>query len=164
MRTFFRKGTGSLALAAAVTLAAAGSASAATPPLPFAAVFAGTAAITSPYTTEFHGLGAASLLGAVTTLGEVQITGITNDVCVGGVANINVETLTAINGDQLVVTSNDVACPVASNRYHGTGAWTVTGGTGRYAGARGSGTFDGVSDFNQGVFSITLSGSVTLAH
>jgi hypothetical protein len=82
--------------------------------------------------------------------------------CPRGFANINIETLTAANGDTLVLTGDhDEACPTGPNAVHGTGDWTVTGGTGRFAGATGQGTFDGVADFNRGTFSFQLTGTIS---
>ena len=142
------------------TILAAPDASWASAAVPFHATFTGTAAITGPYTTAFAGTGLATHLGSITTDGHVQITGIDNTSCQGGVANTNTEILTAANGDTLVITSADVACPVAPNRYHGSGRWLVTGGTGRFGHASGSGTFDGHSDFGAGTFDTTLTGRI----
>jgi hypothetical protein len=36
-----------------------------------------------------------------------------------------------------------VGCPVSPYEFHGSGHWTVTGGTGRFAGVTGSGSADG---------------------
>jgi hypothetical protein len=81
--------------------------------------------------------------------------------CPGGLANDNHETLTAANGDTLMLISYDVACPMSPGTYHGTGHWRVDGGTGRFSGASGRGSFDGHSDFNQGVFSFQLTGTIS---
>jgi hypothetical protein len=59
------------------------------------------------------------------------------------------------------VTSVDVGCLISPGLYHGTGTWTVTGGTGRFSGATGQGTLDGTSDVNQGKFSIRLTGVIS---
>jgi len=82
--------------------------------------------------------------------------------CPGGFANKNVETLTAANGDKLMLTGpHDVGCPIRPGVVHGTGDWTVTGGTGRFAGATGQGTFDGGANFNTGTFSFQLTGTIS---
>jgi hypothetical protein len=55
-------------------------------------------------------------------------------------------------------------CPIGPNRYHGSGHWIVTGGTGRFAGASGSGSSNGHSDVNRATFDTSLLGHVSLAH
>jgi hypothetical protein len=138
---------------------APGSASANSSPIPFRASFSGSAAITSPTTTSFAGTGVATEMGRIANQGHVEITG-SDPSCPGGVANVNVETLTAANNDTLTVTSQDVACPAGPGLYHGSGQWTVTGGTGRFNRASGEGSYDGSADFNAGTFTINLTGNV----
>src|SRR5439155_27166026 len=55
--------------------------------------------------------------------------------------------LSGANGDQLVIESDDLACPVGPTSMHGTGHWHVVRGTGRFSGATGEGSFDGVAVF-----------------
>jgi hypothetical protein len=138
-------------------------ASAASTGAPFEASYAGGAAFTSESTVHFSGSGTARLLGASTNSGDIVIHG-PDPSCPGGLANTNVETLRAANGDILVLTMHDVSCPVGTNVYHGTGHWEVTGGTGRFLGASGLGTVEGGADFNQGRFAFTLVGTIVLAH
>ncbi len=138
--------------------------------VPFKASFSGAAAFTSPTTTGFWGIGTASHLGRITTTGQAQITCFPPDGtstacdggtgCPGGVPNINTETLAAANGDTLTIQSSDVACPTGPYQYHGSGQWMIVGGTGRFAGATGSGSFDGHSDFAAGTFDISLAGTI----
>jgi hypothetical protein len=153
-------------LVAAGTLLCPVSASAATRPLPFTATFSGTANLTSQTSASFAGTGTATYLGRVTTVGNAVVTGLTTTICPGGVANTNVntETLTAANGDTLTIASNDEGCPTGPGQYHGTGHWNVTGGTGRFSGATGDGSFDGHSDFGTGTFAIELTGTLVLGH
>src|SRR5215470_16390973 len=130
--------------------------------VPFRASFSGTAAFTSPTTAVFTGTGIATHLGLSTNENNITVLG-PDSSCSGGFANKNVEMLTAANGDTLVLTGpHDVGCPTGRpNAVHGTGDWTVTGGTGRFAGATGQGTFDGGADFNQGTFSFQLTGTIS---
>lgn len=151
-------------LVAVGTLLAPDAASAQTHPLPFSATFSGAAAFTSQTTTSFTGAGNATHMGQIVTMGYALITGSDNTGCAGGIANTNVETLTAANGDALTITSVDVACPTGPGQYHGTGHWVVTAGTGRFSDARGDGSFDGNSDFGAGTFAIRLTGTVVLDH
>jgi len=132
--------------------------------VPFRASYSGTAAFNSATgTAVFTGTGIASYLGRSTNVNNITVLGPVS--CPGGegFANKNVETLTAANGDTLVLTGpHDIGCPTGRpNAVHGTGDWTVTGGTGRFAGATGQGTFDGRADFNQGTFSFQLTGTIS---
>jgi len=88
-------------------------ASAAPTGVPFEASYAGSAAFTSPTTVHFSGTGTARLLGASTNTGEIAIHG-PDASCSGGLASTNTETLRATNGDVLVLTMHDVACPVST--------------------------------------------------
>jgi hypothetical protein len=148
-----------------VTIATIGigvnSASAADTQVPFHASYSGTAAFTSATTALFTGTGVASHLGRSTNVNHITVSGPATS-CPGGFANINVETLTAANGDTLVLTGDhDVGCPTVPGVVHGTGDWIVTGGTGQFAGATGQGTFVGGADFNKGTFSFQLSGTIS---
>ena len=130
--------------------------------VPFRASYSGTAAFNSATGTAlFTGTGIASHLGRSTNVNNITVwSGPVS--CPGGFANINVETLTAANGDKLVLTGDhDQGCPAGPNAVHGTGDWIVTGGTGRFAGATGQGTFVGGADFNQGTFSFQLTGTIS---
>ena len=139
----------------------ANSASAAGHQVPFQASYSGTAAFTSATTALFTGTGIASHLGRSTNVNHITVTGPATS-CSGGFANVNRETLTAANGDKLELTGlHDVGCPTRPGVVHGTGDWTVTGGTGRFAGATGQGTFVGGADFNKGTFSFQLTGTIS---
>ena len=131
--------------------------------VPFKASYSGTAAFTSATTALLTGTGIASHLGRSTNVNHITVTGPATS-CSGGFANVNRETLTAANGDQLMLKGpHDVGCPSPTDPtvVHGTGAWTVAGGTGRFAGATGQGTFVGGADFNQGTFSFQLTGTIS---
>jgi hypothetical protein len=149
-------------LVAVGTLLAPDAASAQTHSLPLNATFSGAAAFTSQTTTSFTGAGTAILMGQIATVGHALITGSDNTNCTGGIANTNVETLTAANGDTLTISSADVACPTGPGQYHGTGHWVLTGGTGRFSDASGDGSFEGNSDFEAGTFAIQLTGTVVV--
>jgi hypothetical protein len=128
--------------------------------IPFDGTYSGTAAF-GPNGPFFNGTGISTHLGSGTNQGYSVITGFDNSSCLGGVANINYETLNAANGDLLYIASDDVACPTGPNMYNGTGTWVVTGGTGRFSGTTGYGTFEGHSDFNQGQFTMHLIGTIS---
>jgi hypothetical protein len=128
--------------------------------VPIHGSYSGTVAFTGPVTVAFNGTGVSSRLGRGANQGVAVITGMDGSIP-GGLDNINSETFTAANGDTLTLTSQDVAIPVAPGVTHGTGEWQVTGGTGRFSNATGTGTIDGYADFNQGVFSFRLNGTIS---
>jgi hypothetical protein len=131
--------------------------------VPFRGFYSGTVAMGSNGASLFSGTGIATHLGRSTSEGYVVFTAAPTS-CAGGVPNDNYETLTAANGDSFTIVSHDVACPTGPNQYHGSGDWDVVpgSGTGRFTGVTGQGTFDGNSDFNQGVFSMQLTGTISV--
>jgi hypothetical protein len=140
----------------------ANSASAAAgPQVPFRASYSGTAYFTSDTTAVFNGTGIATYLGLSINENDIKVLGPAGS-CPGGFVNVNKETLTAANGDTLELTGrHDVGCPTRPGVVHGTGDWTVTGGTGRFAGATGQGTFVGGADFTKHRFSFQLTGTIS---
>lgn len=143
---------------AGALLFGAGPAAAASGQPTFKASFSGNA-LPGPDGVSFTGSGSATLMGRIATQGQAAIEGL-SDSCPGGIANVNTEILTDNDGDTLTIVSDDVACPVAPGLLHGTGRWTVTGGTGRFSGATGSGSLDGYLNFNTGTFNVNLAGTV----
>jgi hypothetical protein len=142
----------------AVGIRAMSVSAAATHEVPFTGTYSGTAILTSPTSATFSGKGIATYLGSSTNEAYSVVTG-PDSRCPGGLANDHHETLTAANGDMLTLISYDVGCPAPPcislcTKYHGIGHWVVTGGTGRFRSATGQGSFDGHSDFDEGVFSL----------
>ena len=143
-----------------IGIAANPASAASTHQVPFHASFSGTAAFTSATTALLTGIGHASHLGRSTNVNHITVSGPAS--CPGGFTNINIETLTAANGDTLVLTGDhDQACPTGPTPSTGLAIWTVTGGTGRFAGATGRGLSDGGAYFNQGTFSFQLTGTIS---
>ena len=151
-------------LALGTLLLGASSASAAGNQVPFKASYQGSANWTSQTTIALDGTGFATHMCLIGNEGTVYLINFDSTCPDGpyGVASINVETLTAANGDTLWIQSHDVACPTGPGLYHGTGHWTVTGGTGRFSSATGQGSYDGSADFNAGTFTIDLTGALAL--
>ena len=73
-------------------------------------------------------------------------------------------TLTAANGATLTFSQTGTVCEVGKSSpnvaHTFTGTYTITGGTGRFAGATGSGTISG-GDNGQGISSYTASGTIS---
>lgn len=106
--------------------------------VPFKGVFEGTFAI-NPVTLQLHfsGEGTASHLGESDIVGESQLAPPAH-----GCFEIATDavTLTAANGDQLFITNSGQDCFDSTGHIVGNAIFTVTGGTGRFAGASGAGT------------------------
>lgn len=130
--------------------------------VPFSASFSGTIAFTSPLTTFHVGSGQATHMGRTADTGSVVL-GLPD--ASGCYATSDTETLTAANGDQLVVQWHDPACPIGPTSFHCGGHWVVIGGTGRFADATGSGSFDAEEDFGPGLspgtYELVMTGSIS---
>jgi len=137
--------------------------------VPFTGTLSGKARFdppAAPTRALFEGSGQATHLGATINLGELAPLQFvpTAECALGvGIPHTHMETLTAANGDRLVLEMIDLACPIDQTfmRFRGTGNWTVVDGSGRFADASGSGTAEGGGDFIAGVFEFTLTGEIT---
>jgi hypothetical protein len=89
-------------------------------------------------------LGIKGMQGAITVTGAAS-----SSVCgsAGGFAAQHSDTLTSADGSRLFVRVLENACQEGLGAYHCIGTYTVTGGTGRFAAATGSGEFDGHVSF-----------------
>ena len=131
--------------------------------VPFKARLAGSAAFTSPTTVDFHGTGQATHLGRFVADG-IAVLGESTGSCPGGipnVPNVHTETLTAANGDELVIRMVNIGCPTGPYTFRGTGQWTVLSGTGRFENVTGEGTNEGNADFERNRFELTLTGAIS---
>lgn len=81
---------------------------------------------------------------------------------VAGIPNVHTETLTAAEGAQLVLRLVDFAWPTGPFTFHGTGDWTVVGGTDRFEGVTGEGTIEGDADLATNTFALTLTGTLEI--
>ena len=154
---------GAALLTTAVSFGLSGAASATSGgQAPLKATFSGTVAFINTSSIALHGAGHSTLMGASTNDGLAVISGPPN--AAGCIPNADTETLTAANGDQLVIESDNLACPTGPTSLHGTGHWHVVSGTGRFKGATGEGTFDGEGvfgpSFSPGTISFTLTGTI----
>jgi poly(3-hydroxybutyrate) depolymerase len=151
-----------VAAVAALGLVAPARASAVNEGVPFMAQMSGTAAFIDPTTAEFHGGGQATFLGQFVSDG-VAVLDAPTGTCPGdvpGIPNVHTETLIAANGDQLVIRMVNFACPTGPFTFHGTGHWTVPGGTGRFENVTGEGTIEGDANFETSTFALTLIGAL----
>ena len=131
--------------------------------LPFRLGDEGTITFISPSTATTAGTGNATHMGRITSDGNLTIVGEAS--CVDNEVGFSVEmqdTFTAANGDKLTTAITMQLCPIAPGIYHGVGTYVVTGGTGRFANATGSGVFDGTGNFNTGTIICALRGTITM--
>ena len=105
------------------------------------------------------GTGNASHLGKVSYKGSGEIT--SEHPVTGVITDTLTETLTAANGDKLTILCRQVATPTSPGVYNGTDHWTVTGGTGRFSGATGSGGGDTHANLNADTFTKAATGTIT---
>jgi hypothetical protein len=134
--------------------------------VPFNATYSGSYTPDAANPSLFHlsGAGKATRLGQSTDVGTVAITGPATTCTYGGFAVSDDETFTSTDdGDQVSIHMVDEACQTTptSNVFHQHGTYTVTGGTGRFVGASGTGTFDCYGDFNSFTFNSSFSGSIS---
>jgi hypothetical protein len=77
-------------------------------------------------------------------------------------------TFTAANGDRLFVTTNGSSCPTGPGTGVDAGRYEITGGTGRFAGASGSGTYTTdaayAADMQSGTSITTYTGTLDTRH
>ena len=163
VRSNIRGALASLVVTLGVGVVAFGPVAGADSDVPFTAHLSGSATFTSPTSVEFDGTGTAMHLGRFTNDGTA-ILGPLTDGCPNGaqgIPNVHTETLIAANGDELVVQMLNLACPTSPTSFHGTGHWTVIGGTGRFAGVTGAGTNEGHADFATNTFELRLDGTLS---
>ena len=136
----------------------ASAASAATSAAPFRFAVSGTASVAGSAIT-LDGSGLATDLGIV----RYKATGVINsdNPTTGVITDTLTETLTAANGSTVTILCHQVATPISSGVYNGIDHWTVTGGTGTFRGASGSGTGDTHVDLNLGTFAKVESGTIS---
>ena len=106
-----------------------------------------------------EGTGTASHLGKASYNGSGEIT--SENAVTGVITDTLTETLTAANGDKLTILCRQVATPTSPGVYSGTDQWTVTGGTGRFSGATGSGGGDTHANLNAHTFTKAETGTVS---
>jgi hypothetical protein len=132
-------------------------------PAPFRGSYAGTIAVDGNGASSFSGAGQAAQLGPSTSQGHIVYTTAPASLA-GDIPHDDFETLTFADGDSFTIVSHDVACPIGPKQYDCSGNWEVVAGsgTGRLTGVTGQGTFDGHSDYDQGVFNMELTGTLSV--
>lgn len=80
-----------------------------------------------------------------------------------GHAETRATTLFAANGDQITLVGTGYSCPTGPTTLTAVDSYVVTGGTGRFSGASGSGTITGTIDLANGTAVDTFSGVLSQA-
>jgi hypothetical protein len=129
--------------------------------IPFKGQFAGSFTLPDQTDILLAGTGIATSLGQATSTGHIVIVG--PSTCANGFAVQDTETLTATDeGDTITFSISSQACPTATpGVYEIKTPYTVTGGTGRFAGATGQGTADCFGNFNNDTFHFTMQGTIS---
>jgi hypothetical protein len=118
-------------------------------------------------TTAAYGGPCVGNLGVNSMQGTIAVTGpVSTSVCgaAGGFAAQHSDSLTVADGSRVFVRVIEDACQEGPGAYHCIGSYTVTGGSGRFAGATGTCTFDGHVSFNpngSGTFQATYFGQIS---
>lgn len=85
--------------------------------------------------------------GKATHLGRMAAHSVTETVNLITGAGIATYRFVAANGDEVLVNFVFSAIPTSATVFAVNGVWQIKGGTGRFAGASGSGTYDGGVEF-----------------
>jgi hypothetical protein len=129
---------------------------------PFNGSGTGTFTDTSPTTVLITGTGNYDHLGLTTLRFPSTITG--PAVC-GGFTATEQDNYTGANGDSVYLTVHDTICPTSTpGAFQLDGSFTITGGTGRFANASGSGTVSAAVTFTSatsGTFTGKQTGTIT---
>jgi hypothetical protein len=129
---------------------------------PFNGSGTGTFTDTSPTTVLITGTGNYDHLG-LTTLRFPSI--ITGPAVCGGFTATEQDNYTGANGDSVYLTVHDTICPTSTpGAFQLDGSFTITGGTGRFADASGSGTVSAAVTFTSatsGTFTGKQTGTIT---
>ncbi len=117
-----------------------------------------------PTSAVYSGTGTAAQLGLARMQGDIAITGPAS--CPNGFAATHSDTLTASDGSRVHMTISETSCPRPADpsTYDCTGTYTVTGGTGRFASATGSGGWTGSVAFSpdgSATFATSYSGTLS---
>src|SRR5215471_4053364 len=102
-------------------------------------------------TNAVYGGNCAANLGIKAMQGAIAVTGPASSlVCgsSGGFSAQHSDTLTSADGSRVFLRVLENACQEGPGAFHCIGTYTLTGGTGRFASATGSGGFDGQVSFN----------------
>jgi hypothetical protein len=94
------------------------------------------------------GIGPAIHLGRASEVAHGTLDPATFDPTTGCAPDTSTATLTAANGDQVTLSTTGVFCQTSTTAFHESGTYQITGGTGRFSSASGSGTYTSIGTFS----------------
>ncbi len=106
-------------------------------------------------TVHLTHLGNSHLIGTTTVTGQSEC---------GGFVGIEKDTITAANGDEIRLSGNGVSCPTTPAVFQDNVTFTITGGTGRFTTASGSGTIHTtivITSLTTATFTATIAGTIS---
>jgi hypothetical protein len=115
----------------------------------------------SPTSAKLVGSGHATHMGKIVSGGQFKKVDPLDSGCANGFKGEINGTATAPNGDTLTYFLSAQFCPDASGVFNGVGTYQITGGTGKFAQATGSGQFIGLADFGAATYDCLLSGTIS---
>ena len=84
----------------------------------------------------------------VTHLGNVTTRSISETVNLATGEGVAMHEFVAANGDTIQISFHFLATPTSATSFSIEGGWEISGGTGRFAGASGGGSYEGAAQFN----------------
>ena len=100
-------------------------------------------------------------LGKSKLVGTTTVTGLS--AC-GGFVGVETDIITAANGDEVFISGTGISCPASPTVFQDTVTFSITGGTGRFAYASGSGvtqTTIYITSQTTSTFTATISGTIS---
>ncbi len=100
-------------------------------------------------------LGNSHLIGTTTVTGQSEC---------GGFVGTEKDTITSPNGDGIRLSGHGVSCPTSPTVFQDNVTFTVTGGTGRFSTASGSGTIHTtivITSLTTATFTATITGTIS---
>jgi hypothetical protein len=125
----------------------------------------GAFSFTSQTSAQLAGSGLSTHMGKIGSAGTFLNLGNSQSepTCPNGFNGRIEGTAIAANGDKLeyVLVAEFCPDPNAPGVFNGVGTYLITGGTGRFARATGTGQFIGLADFNALTYNCLLSGTIS---
>ena len=106
------------------------------------------------------GIGQATHLGRTTSSGGVVVD-LAHPDAAGCFPEIRTTVFTAANGDQIMITATGKSCSTGPTTVTTVDSYVVTGGTGRFSGASGSGTDSALVDLARRTAVTTFIGTLS---
>ena len=150
-------------LGALLIILTLGSFSFAAQEVPFKLTMEGGFVFIDETSATISGTGISSHGGYTTLFGNVGISPTTACPSPPGYHAIQSNEYEVANGDLIFITVDEDACfETEPGIATVNGTWEITGGTGRFSGATGSGTYLGFADFNTNTGEQNLTGTISV--